>query len=56
MPKVVPQVNYEQFVFYCDCGKEIRTNEERKAKCICGKEYQIELLPHKFLHPENKGD
>lgn len=49
-------LNYEQFVFYCDCGLELRTDEHKKAKCKCGKEYEITSIPHKYLFPERKGN
>jgi hypothetical protein len=49
-------INYEQFVFYCDCGLELRTKEDKTAKCKCSKEYIIESIPHKFLFPERKGN
>jgi hypothetical protein len=49
-------INYEQFVFYCDCGLELRTKEDKTATCKCGKSYIIESIPHKYVFPERKGN
>ena len=48
-------INYQQFVFYCDCGLELRTDKNKKAQCKCGRNYEIEVLPQKYLFPERKG-
>lgn len=48
-------INYEQFVFFCNCGEELRANPNREATCEkCKRSYKIEFLPQKYLTPKVK--
>lgn len=48
-------INFEQFVTYCNCGEEIRTNANKIATCSkCGKKYEIEFLIKGYLFPKDK--
>jgi hypothetical protein len=48
-------INYEQFVFFCSCGEELRTKVDRTITCTkCTKSYEIEVLPFKYLIPKEK--
>jgi hypothetical protein len=49
-------LTYEQYVFFCSCGLELRTKENKTAECKCGKKYVVESIPHKYLFPEKKGN
>ena len=51
--------NYEYFSFFCGCTNDsvVKTDENGKGTCArCGKKYEIEMLPHKFLIPKKEKD
>jgi hypothetical protein len=48
-------INFERFIFFCNCGEELRTDPNKKATCSkCKRNYEIEILPHKYLFPKEK--